>query len=249
MRSLQGLRVLVTGASSGIGELASMMMALGGSRVVGSGRSFSHDAARLVLVGVVERDLAAPGAPQEIVAAAVEHLGGLDVVVSNAGAGWSGAYESMAGSDLDGVLDLNLRAPMHLAQAAAPHLASSGGQLVLVGSIAGELGVAREVAYSTAKAGLRGFADGLRAEWAPRVAVTLVVPGVIDTPFFEHRNRPYERRWPKPLPARKAAEAVVRAVQQRPAVVFVPHWVGLVARLRGGLPGTYRYFAHLSGEA
>ena len=66
------------------------------------------------------------------------------------------------------MLDINLRAPLHLANAAAPYLLSSeaGGQLVLIGSIVGLVGVAEEVAYGAAKYGLRGLADGLRSEWA-----------------------------------------------------------------------------------
>jgi NAD(P)-dependent dehydrogenase (short-subunit alcohol dehydrogenase family) len=241
---LAGRRVLVTGASSGIGATASTMLALRGARVVGTGRTFSG--LGLALEATVIRDLTEPGAPQDVVDVAAAALGGLDVVVSNAGAGWLGPYESMRPAEIDAMVDLNLRAPMHLARAAAPHLLASGGQLVLVGSIAGLVGVADEVAYGTAKAGLRGLADGLRAEWAGRVTVTLVSPGPVDTAFFSRRNRPYGRAWPKPVPVAPVARSIVRAVEGRRSDVVLPAWLGVAARLNGGFPELYRALARVA---
>jgi short-subunit dehydrogenase len=240
-RQLAGLRVLVTGASSGIGALASTMLAFRECRVVGTGRSFS--ALGSALDAVIVRDLTEPGAPAEVVAGAVSALGGLDVVISNAGAGWYGPYESMSTADIDAVVDINLRSAMHLAAAAAPHLQLPGGQLVMVGSIAGFVGVPEEVAYAAAKAGLRGLADSLRAEWSPGVTVTLVSPGPVQTPFFGRRNRPYVRPWPKPVPAATVARSIVRAIERRQPEVVVPPWLGVAARLNGGWPGLYRTLA------
>jgi NAD(P)-dependent dehydrogenase (short-subunit alcohol dehydrogenase family) len=202
--------------------------------VVGTGRSPS--ALALAPAGALEaavvRDLTEPGAAAEVVSAAVSALGGLDVVVSCAGAGWSGPFEKMSPAEIDTVLDINLRAPVHLANAAAPYLLSSeaGGQLVLIGSIVGLVGVAEEVAYGAAKYGLRGLADGLRSEWARdavtrRVTVTLVSPGVVDTPFFTHRQgRSVNRRFNRE-PARGRCSAFVVApggTAQRRYAALVP---------------------------
>jgi short-subunit dehydrogenase len=161
------LRVLVTGASSGIGLAVSTLLCSRGYRVVGNGRR-----AKALAVApdgpfeaAIVRDLTEPGAPEEVVEKAVASLGGLDVVVSSAGAGWQGPFSTMSPQEIDAMLDINLRVPLHVAHAAAKHLISSGGQLVLVGSIAGLVGVPEEVAYATAKAGLRGLADSLRVEW------------------------------------------------------------------------------------
>jgi len=247
---LEGRRVLVTGASSGIGALVAMMFAFRGSRVVGCGRCWASPAglaACQVMELAVARDLTEPGAAADLVAEAAAKLGGLDIVISNAGAGWAGPYESMTAAELDWALELNLRVPMRLAHAAATHLRRARGQLVLVGSVAGKLGVAQEAAYSTAKSGLNGLADSLRSEWGPQVAVTLVSPGAVATPFFERRNRPYARHWPPPIPAARAARAVVKAVEQRRAELYVPYWTGWVSRLHGGLPGIYRYMASMAG--
>ena len=168
-RSLTGLKVLVTGASSGIGAAVSSSLAARGARLFGTGRDGTVlDGAGERFVATLARDLTEPGAPAAVVAAAADALNGLDVVVSNAGAGWSGTFELMSPDELDWLLDINLRAPVHLAHAAAGPLRKSteGGQLVLIGSIAGLVGVPDEVAYSAAKSGLRGLAESLRAEWA-----------------------------------------------------------------------------------
>jgi NAD(P)-dependent dehydrogenase (short-subunit alcohol dehydrogenase family) len=249
------LRVLVTGASSGIGAAVSALLASRGCRVVGSGRRLegltvapggSFEAA-------VVADLTAPGSAAGVVEKAVATLGGLDVVVSCAGAGWEGPFTTMPPAEIDNLLDINLRAPLHLARAAAPYLLASGGQLVLVGSIAGLVGVPKEVAYGTAKAGLRGLADGLRIEWScednlgtsssARPTVTLVSPGAVATPFFSRRNRPYTHSWPHPMPVAKVARRIVRAIDRRQEDVVVPAWLGLAVRLNGGLPRLYRALA------
>jgi NAD(P)-dependent dehydrogenase (short-subunit alcohol dehydrogenase family) len=249
-RSLAGLRVLVTGASSGIGAAVSGVLAERKATVFGTGR----DGAALEqesghFLASLARDLTEPGAPEAVVAAAAEALGGLDVVVSNAGAGWAGPFEDMSSDGLDWIMDINLRAPLHLAHAAAPYLRRSpaGGQLVLVGSIAGLVGVPGEVAYCTAKAGLRGLAESLRAEWkdAARgatgaLSVTLVSPGPVNTPFFVRRNRPYMRSWPKLVPVEAVANKIVATIERRQSDVVVPAWLAVPARLNGGLPALYQ---------
>jgi NAD(P)-dependent dehydrogenase (short-subunit alcohol dehydrogenase family) len=247
--------VLVTGASSGIGAAVSSALSGRGARVFGTGRDEGALlAAGAQFVATLARDLTAPGAAAAVVAAGAEALGGLDVVVSNAGAGWSGPFESMTPDELDWLLDINLRAPAHLAHAASKYLHESdvGGQLVLIGSIAGLVGVPGEVAYSAAKSGLRGLAESLRAEWrgvgpggAGPLTVTLVSPGVVGTPFFARRNQPYTRSRPRPMPVGTAAGAVVGAIERRHLDVVVPAWLWVPARLNGGLPSVYRLLSRL----
>jgi NAD(P)-dependent dehydrogenase (short-subunit alcohol dehydrogenase family) len=254
-RSLAGLRVLVTGASSGIGAAVSSALAGRGARVFGTGRDDSAlEAARAQFVATLACDLTSPGAAAAVVTAGAEALGGLDVVVSNAGAGWSGPFESMTAEELDWLLDINLRAPLHLAHAASRYLHESdvGGQVVLIGSIAGLVGVPNEVAYCTAKSGLRGLAESLRAEWhgaasgaAGPLTVTLVSPGPVGTPFFARRNQPYTRAWPRPVPVETAASAVIGAIEHRHLDVVVPAWLRVPARLNGGLPSLYRLLSRL----
>lgn len=197
----------------------------------------------------VAADLVAPGGPDEVVAAAVQGLGGLDGLVANAGAGWAGPFVSMTPADLDGVIDLDLRAAAHVVHRALPHLIESGsGSIVLVGSIAGLLPVPGEAAYSAAKAGLTGLGAALRAELAPAgVSVSVVSPGVVATAFFDRRNRPYERSRPRPIPAERVAEAVVACLTTGRPEAVVPGWLRLPVRLRGALPGLYRMLSDRLG--
>jgi short-subunit dehydrogenase len=262
---VRGWRVLVTGASSGIGEATARVLAERGARLAVAGR----DRAALAAVAeataalAIPGDLTVPGTAQATVAAAADALGGLDLLVSNAGVGWTGPFAEMLTSDIDTLLDLNLRAAAHLVHAALPHLraaAASGGcaplrsrrcqpgRVVLIGSIAGEVGVPGEAWYSATKAGLAGFAAALRSELRPEgVAVSLVIPGVVDTRFLERRALPYRRRRPRPLPAAAVATALLDAVEHGSDEALVPAWLTIPARLHGALPGLYRLAARLAG--
>ena len=116
------------------------------------------------------------------------------------------------------------------------------------GQSPGPVGVPGEAAYSAAKAGLIGLSDALRGELTSAgVAVTLATLGVVDTAFFERRNLPYERRWPKPMPASVAAAHVLAAVERGRPEVVVPRWLAIPARLHGGAPTLYRTLARRFG--
>jgi NAD(P)-dependent dehydrogenase (short-subunit alcohol dehydrogenase family) len=243
---LTGLRAAVTGGSSGIGAATARELAARGVRVAIAGRN----AAALERVAadtngsVVLGDLREPGCAQHIIDASVDDLGGLDILVSNAGIGWAGPFASMSDSDIDAVLDVNLRAAAHLARAAIPHLRSGRGRLVFVGSIAGLVGVPGETWYSATKAGLGCLAETLRAELRPAgIGVSLVSPGVVDTAYFERRKAPYRRRYPRLISAETAAAAVVNAIEHGRDDVVVPPWLSLPARVKVSFPGLYRLLA------
>jgi NAD(P)-dependent dehydrogenase (short-subunit alcohol dehydrogenase family) len=243
---LTGLRAAITGGSSGIGAATARELAARGVRVAIAGRN----AAALERVAadtngsVVLGDLREPGCAQHIIDASVDDLGGLDILVSNAGIGWAGPFASMSDSDIDAVLDVNLRAAAHLARAAIPHLRSGRGRLVFVGSIAGLVGVPGETWYSATKAGLGCLAETLRAELRPAgIGVSLVSPGVVDTAYFERRKAPYRRRYPRLISAETAAAAVVNAIEHGRDDVVVPPWLSLPARVKVSFTGLYRLLA------
>jgi uncharacterized protein len=243
---LTGLRALITGGSSGIGAATAKALAARKVKVAIGGRNIA--ALRRVAAetdGVfIPGDLRDPGCPRRVVGAAVDTLGGLDLVVSNAGIGWAGPFTSMTESDIDSLLDVNLRAAAHLARAAIPHLPSGIGRLVFVGSIAGLVGVPGEAWYSATKAGLACLADTLRAELRPaRIGVSLVTPGVVDTYYFERRKVPYERQYPQLISAARAADAIVEAVDRGLDEVVVPPWLSFPARVKTKFPGLYRLLA------
>jgi uncharacterized protein len=236
-------KVLITGGSSGIGAATAEEFAARGFLVAVTGRDSRAlgQVARATGGVAIPGDLREPGCPRRVVDAAAAALDGLDVVVSNAGVGWAGPFTEMTDEEMDELLDVNLRAPAHVAHAALAHLRPQAGHLVFVGSIAGLLGVAEETWYSATKAGLGMLADVLRAELrAEHIGLSLVIPGVVDTPYFERRKVPYRRRYPRLIAAQVVATAIADAVEQRRDTVVVPEWLGWPARLKGAFPALYR---------
>jgi NAD(P)-dependent dehydrogenase (short-subunit alcohol dehydrogenase family) len=138
--------VLVTGGSSGIGAATAAAFARRGYAVAVTGRDKTAlDRVAREAGGVpVHGDLREPGCPRRVVDAAATALGGLDVVVSNAGVGWSGPFAAMSEEEIDALLDVNLRATAHVARAALAYLRPGAGHLAFVGSIAGQVGVTGE---------------------------------------------------------------------------------------------------------
>jgi NAD(P)-dependent dehydrogenase (short-subunit alcohol dehydrogenase family) len=250
---LRGTVALVTGGSSGIGAATARALAAAGARPLIAGR----DPGRLQAVAretgglALAADLAAADGPAALAEAATRAAGpgGIDVLVNNAGIGWAGPIEEMTAEQAAGLIAVDLTAPIQLTRLLVPGMTERGrGHVVFVSSIAGATGVPGEAVYSAAKAGVGCFAESLAGELAGRgVGVSVIVPGVIDTPFFERRGRPYDRKMPAPLPAQRVARALVGAIEREHSVVFVPRWMRLPAWLHGSLPGTYRRLASRFG--
>ena len=244
---LEGSVCLVTGASSGIGRATAGLLAKAGARLVLQGRNEEglRQAAEETGGDYLAVDLAVPGAADYLFTAAKRLQGRIDVVVNNAGAGWAGPFAEMPPELIPSLVTLNLLAPMTLARAALPDMMSSGrGRIVFVASIAGYLGVKGEAVYSASKASLLALAESLRAETAGSgIAVSVVSPSVIETPFFSRRGSPYARSWPRPLPAETAARAICRAIQRGRPETIVPSSMGLAVRVRVLAPSLYRALA------
>jgi short-subunit dehydrogenase len=250
---LEGRIALVTGASSGIGRALAPLLAERGATVALAGRDTA------ALAEIAERtggqplaaDLASPGGAERLAGLVLERHGRVDLLVNNAGAGWAGDLAAMPLDLAERLVTLNLVAPVRLTRLLLPGmLERGGGHLVYVTSIAGATGVAREAVYAATKAGLATFADSLREEVAGSgVTVSVVVPGVVDTPFFDRRGSAYDRSWPAPIPAERVARALLRAIAADRAEVFAPAWIRLPARLKGAVPGVYRRLALRFGQA
>jgi pteridine reductase len=189
--SLDGKVALVTGAARRIGAAIARRLHAAGAKVVIHYRGGEAEAqklerelnaARAASACTVKGDLLAPVAPQALVGAALERWKRLDLLVNNAstfyptalGAIETGHWEELVGSDL--------RAPLFLAQEAAPHLAAAQGAIVNVVDIHAESPLRGYVVYSVAKAGLAALTRSLAIELAPAVRVNAVAPGAIAWP-------------------------------------------------------------------
>ena len=111
----------------------------------------------------------------------------------------------------------------------------------MVGSIAGALGVPQESVYAATKAGLMTFAESVRGELHDRgVGVLVLVPGVVDTGFYAHRDAAYGRGFPRPLPPERVARAMVRGLRRDAAETVVPGWLRVPMIVRAVAPQAYR---------
>ncbi|GGX21045.1 oxidoreductase [Streptomyces malachitofuscus] len=235
---------LVTGASSGIGAATARRFAAGGWHLLLSGRDRRRleETASGTSAVLLPADLAAPDGARLLAEAALREAGRIDVLVAGAGIGWAGPFLTMPHTDIDRVLFLDLTATLHLVREVLPAMVAAGrGRVVLVGSVAGSVGVREEAVYSAAKAGLAAFAEALRQELrGTGVGVTLVVPGPVETAFFARRGRPYHRAHPRPTSPGRVAAAVWDAVSRSRDDTYIPAWLTLPARVRALTPALYR---------
>ncbi|MGW3380311.1 SDR family NAD(P)-dependent oxidoreductase [Streptomyces albogriseolus] len=242
---------LVTGASSGIGAAVARRLSAEGWRLVLSGRDSGRlaETAAHAPAAVFPEDLTRPAAERRLTRFALDEAGHLDLLVACAGVGWAGDFTTMTRRAFDEVMEVNLLTTLRLVRQVLPHMVEAGaGRVVLVGSLAGAVGVRGEAVYSASKAAVAVFADALRHELrGTGVGVSLVVPGVVDTPFFERRGTPYARNRPRPVAPERVADAVWRAVVRGRDEVYVPGWLRLPARVRGAAPGLYRRLAATFG--
>jgi squalene synthase HpnC len=168
-----------------------------------------------------------PVAVRAAVDAVVDRFGQVDVMVANAGIGAYGPFTDLADEALDSLVRTNVLGVMHAVRAAAAPMAVAGrGRIVLVGSIAGRVGVPLEAAYSATKHAVDGLGRALAAELAPDgIAVSVVNLGPIDTGFASTAGHTYARRRPRPMPVERAADAVLAAADRRAVESVVPRWL------------------------
>jgi meso-butanediol dehydrogenase/(S,S)-butanediol dehydrogenase/diacetyl reductase len=246
MQRFQGTRVLVTAAASGIGAATARRFVQEGAHVLLS----DIDAERLdALVqalrqqgGTVHGQVADAGdgaAVAALVAQAVQALGGLDVLVNNAGIGAYSSVTELSEESWQRVLDVSLSSVFHAAKAAMPHLRASRGCMVNTASISGLVGDYGFAAYAAAKGGVVNLTRTLALDHAREgVRVNAVCPGLVDTPltrrFFEQPElmAAYERHIPMARPARPGEIAGAIAFLCSPDASYI---TGINLPVDGGL--------------
>lgn len=184
---LKQARILLTGASGGLGQDLARELAGAGAAVLLAGRDALRLAAIRAELGANADTVVADLTTAQGIAAAnsAARAFGVNVLINNAGVGAFGLFERQAWPTVEQVLATNLEAPLRLTQALLPWLMTQPTAAVVnVGSMFGSLPFPGFAAYSAAKAGLRGFSQALRRELADSpVAVIHVAPRVIDTPL------------------------------------------------------------------
>jgi short-subunit dehydrogenase len=251
MRNLQGKKVLITGAASGIGRALALALA--------------HAGADLYLLDIDEENLAATAREAQACGGAVKTLvcdltqsaaisaavsavlaewGALNILVNNAGIAHYGATHEMSAAQWERLMSLNLLAPIQITRAFIPTLLAQDEAHVLnICSIFGLVPLRRGAAYQVSKFGLVGLSAALRAEYGRDLGVTALCPGfvrttLLDTLASDDSGNP---RSPVPdwLAARpeKVAAVAIRAIRANRALVVIPplaRFIWWIARLSPG---------------
>ncbi len=237
---------LVTGGSRGIGRAAAIRLAEGGARIAlayaGNDAAAAEAKAAIEAVGssahLLKFDVADPQACQAAVEETVATLGGLHILVNNAGISIDGLILRYKPEDLKRVLDVDLASAFYLSKAATrPMLKQKGGAIVNLTSVVGEQGNAGQSAYSMAKAGLIGLTKSLARELGSRtIRVNAVSPGWIETDMTKDLPEAAKKAMAEAAPlgragtAREVAEAIAFLASDRAAFI-----TGEVLRVNGGL--------------
>ncbi|XP_011798876.1 PREDICTED: hydroxysteroid 11-beta-dehydrogenase 1-like protein isoform X2 [Colobus angolensis palliatus] len=249
--SLQGARVLLTGANAGVGEELAYHYARLGShlvltahteallqKVVGNCRKLGAPK-----VFYIAADMASPEAPESVVQFALDKLGGLDYLVLNHIGGAPAGTRARTPQATRWLMQVNFLSYVQLTSRALPSLTDSKGSLVVVSSLLGRVPTSFSTPYSAAKFALDGFFGSLRRELDVQdvnVAITMCVLGLRDRASAAEAVRGVTRV--KAAPGPKAALAVIRGGATRAAGVFYPWRFHLLCLLRRWLPRPRAWF-------
>jgi short-subunit dehydrogenase len=243
--------VLITGASSGLGEAAARSCARAGAQVALAARreeQLRELAAELEAAEgsalVVPTDIRDPAAIRAMAAATLERFGRIDALVANAGVGHSVPVIETTEEQLLEQVEVNLLGVIRSTQAVLPAMRAAGkGHILAMASVAAGCATPGAAIYSATKAGVARFCEGLRREEGPRgIRVTAILPGLIATPMTA------EISFPMP-PASLVGDAIARLIRRPRREVVLPRWYSLVLALNRVAPGLIDLYMRRSGGA
>ncbi len=253
-----GQRVLITGASSGIGAGLAEEFARRGAvvgicarreerldEVLSRCRVHSPDSRRWVC------DLADPAAVDGLAAAALDELGGVDVLVNNAGIPKRRHVTRLDPATVESVMNINFFSPVRLTLALLPHMLERGrGRIVNISSVAATLSSPGESSYDASKAAVTAFSESMAVDlWETGIKVLVVYPGLVDTELFSlPDNDPVLAADVEAVPVSELVGGVFDALDSGAVQVYVPGYFGDLASGKAGnvagfLSGTAKYIA------
>jgi short-subunit dehydrogenase len=224
-RHITGSRILITGASQGIGKALAELAALRGAKVLAAARSVEllqglaeQVRPRGAVLEVVQADVARPEDREQMVEAAQRHFGGLDILVNNAGIGATGPFSEATPERLRQIIEVNFFGTVETIRVFLPMLrAGHRAAIVNVGSILAKRAFPGRSEYSASKYAVQGFSEAIRAELAPQgIDVLIVNPGLTQTNFARNmlERRGFSLDHARGMTPEQVAEATLRAIER-----------------------------------
>ncbi len=244
--NLANKRIILTGAAGGIGYRLALLLAKKGARLALVERNaprldeicneINQSGGTAVAIAL---DLTGEGAADSVIASAKQSLGGIDIVINNAGIMDFTLYDRQSPQRIAQVIDVNVTAPMLLVRAALPHLLEqNSGRIVNIGSAFGSIGFAHFATYCASKFAMRGFSEALRRELvdsqvgvsyiAPRAAKTALNDELTTQMLIETKTNMDDPEY--------VAQQIAAAIEREADEHFIGQPESFFARLNGMFP-------------
>ncbi|MFP4501976.1 MAG: SDR family oxidoreductase [Candidatus Hydrogenedentota bacterium] len=261
-KRFEGRRAFITGASSGIGAAVARELAAQGAQVALAARRKDkleelagaiHDTGGTAIA--VACDVTDAASVAAAMTQTIEHFGGLDVVLANAGFYVDGILQQLEPEDYRRQMEVNFFGVVNTTCAALPHLVQSKGCLGIVSSAMGLMAMPAASAYCASKFAVCGFGEAIYYDLAPQgVAVTLINPGLVASEIRSINNRQEHTGKPDPapqqfvMPAEKAARKIANALYKRKPAIILTRMANVGDFLNRHFPRTSRVAYKLTGR-
>jgi short-subunit dehydrogenase len=240
---LNNKRILLTGATGGIGELLAELLTKKGAKLALVGRSTAKlNALNQKLGGsaaCIEADMSQPNVAERIAEEAISKLGGIDILINNAGVLDFIGFETQSPDRIAEMIQTNVTSLIQLTRTLIPSfLSRNGGHFVFVGSIFGSLGFPHFATYCATKFAVHGFSQALRRELVnTNIGVTYIAPRGIKTPMNDARTTAMWEKSGNAMDApEKVAQIILNALEKEKQEVFIGQPQTFFAWLNGVLP-------------